>query len=120
MVMTQRLTIHQPVMNAKSLEQAEKQRIFDTLMIQRNVQIIFDEIADKQHLDSFILKDVELTAGEANYIDHLLGRKIYSWMPGKKNANAVVWEDTTDTVANSSINIALWCSADVTLDIIVF
>ena len=118
--MTQRLTPHQPTPNVKSPELSEKQRIFDLLMVQRNVQLIFDEIADKEHIDSFLLKDVELTAGEANYVNHLLGRKYVSFTICGLTANATVWQDKTNTQADPTSTIALWCSADVTVDIIIF
>lgn len=118
--MTYRIPLHQPSPNISSLKDAEQQRIFDLLAIQRNMQILSDELAAKEHLDSFIRKDVELTAGSVNYINHLLGKRIRGWLLGKRNANSVIWEDDTDTTVDKTINIALWCSADVTVDLIVW
>jgi len=117
--MTQRLIIHQPIERTNSLTDAERQRVYDLLRVQQNVQVIFDEMADKNHMDSFIIKDVELATGSANYIDHLLARKINGWWVAKRNADATVWEDESVTV-DSTKQLVLQCSASVTIDLVVY
>lgn len=117
--MTQRLIQHQPIPRTTSLDEAERQRVYDLLRVQQNVQVIFDELADKQHFESFIIKGVALTTGENNFINHLLGRTINGWWIAKRNANATIWEDE-DVSVNSSQQVVLKCSANVTIDLVVY
>jgi len=117
--MTKRLIIHQPKPVTKDLESAVKQIVYDLIMAQQKIQVILDEIANKPHLDSFLLEDVELTTGIVNYINHKLNRRIRGFKLCGQNANAVIWEDITVTVDNKK-QIALQCSADVTCSIEVF
>jgi len=117
--MTQRLVPHQPVRVTGTLDDAEKQRVFDLLKVQQNIQVIFDELADKLHIDSFLIEGVELTTGSANYVDHLLDRKINGWWVAKRNAEATIWEDESVTV-DSTKQLVLQCSANTKIDLVVY
>ena len=117
--MVSRLTIHQPVPQTQDLASAEKQRIFDLLSVQRSIQSIIEEIASKPHLDSFLLEDLVLTTGAANFVKHKLNRKVRGWFICKQNANAVIWEDETED-ADEYTEIALKCSANITITLVVY
>lgn len=117
--MTQRLNIHQP-RPAADIESVDGQRMYDLLQAQTNIREIFDEIADKEHLDSFLIEDVSLTtAAGTNNVAHKLGRAIRGWHIVKKNANADIWQDPESTV-DQTLFLPLKVDADVTVSIVLF
>jgi hypothetical protein len=118
--MTQRLTIHQPTyVEEPDAKSVDTQRVYDLLLAQEGASQIFDEIADKPHLDSFLLEGLTLLAGVTKSIPHTLGRVIRGYIIGKQDAATVILNDTSVSVDPSKF-IALKANDDVTFDIIVY
>lgn len=83
--------------------------------IQNNTEQAITPILDKEIIDGIIVKEIELSTGVENIVNHKLGREPLGYIIVKKNANSVIW--------NSSINkrnIDLRCSANVTVNIWIF
>lgn len=111
--MPKRFALHQPA------RKTDENIRYDLLQIQRNIQDVLDPISEQIHLDSILIQDISLTTGATNYINHTLGRSISGWTVHKKNAQADIWEDTSVSV-NSSKQLVLQCSANVTCDLVVY
>lgn len=66
-----------------------------------------------------ILKSVSLITGQANTINHLLGKVLTGWIIIRSRAQATVW-DTQDTNQLPDKTLVLRTSANVTVDLMVF
>lgn len=64
------------------------------------------------------LKDVSLTAGIPNVVNHLLGQQLQGWTISRPKSFCVLWEDANQP--NLSTQIVLWTYIDTITDIIVF
>ncbi len=118
--MTKRLDIHYPGPPAEdTLEALNQQRVYDLIQVQSLIQDILDEIADKPHLDSFLLEEVDLESGTVNLVEHGLNRIIRGFKVVKQNANANIWEDEADE-SNRLKLLPLRSSAAVTVSLEVF
>lgn len=92
----------------------------DLIEVQQRLQRYTDEIDAKPHLASFIIEGVELTSGAAVLVPHKLGRKVAGYWVIKRSANAVVWDEIDTTDEDLAQVLPLQCSADVTVDLVVF
>lgn len=68
--------------------------------------------------NSSLLTSIALKAG-ANTVNHKLNRKLLGWYPVRVRADSVLW-DSQDTNPNPTQTLILNCTADVTVDLIVF
>jgi hypothetical protein len=87
-------------------------------LLQDRVLDGLNDVLSNTILDSDILKDVILEAGDNN-IDHKLGRKILGWFLTKKNAAIDVY-DKQGTNAIPEKTLILNSSGGATVDIFVF
>ena len=118
--MTQRLSQHYPTnANTSDLEALDSQRIYDLRIVQDNVSRIFDEIADKPHLDSFLLEGISIGTTET-LVKHKLNRVVRGWYIVKKDT----FSDIKDTIDSSTADLTkflpLIAEAAVTVSIVVF
>lgn len=90
----------------------------ETSKLQTNLEIFFKQLETIALLDGVLLRDVELTSGSATKVQHKLARKPIGWMLAGQDANANIWEDTSNTTPNSTIDLN--CSANVTVNIWIF
>jgi len=87
--------------------------------LQSNLEIFFKPLLNSEIIDGILLKDVILTTGSVNKVEHKLGRKLLGWMVIGKNANATVWDSqATNTTLDSTIDLN--SSANVTVNLWVF
>jgi hypothetical protein len=86
--------------------------------VQGNIKEFTKQLETNPVLDGIILKDVSLVSSGSNTINHKLGRKINGWIITKIQANANVWQNTTQPLPTK--NLILETSADATVDIYVF
>ena len=91
----------------------------ETAKLQTNMEIWTQQITNVPIIDGVLLRDIELTTGSVNKIEHKLGRKLIGWMIAGQNANAVVWDSqSNNTTPNSTVDLN--CSANVTINLWVF
>lgn len=70
------------------------------------------EIVNGHQIDS-----IDLTAGEANTINHGLGRNLRGYIVVRKDANASIWDETSSTPAKT---LKLQTSSDCTVSLWVY
>lgn len=90
--------------------------------VQDSVEAFAKPLTMNPLLDGLLLEGadgtgVALVSGQANYVNHGLGRAVKFW-PVSPNADARVWEDTANP--DAATILVLRCSADVTLRLWVF
>jgi len=118
--MTERLSIHQPLLvEDPSPKSVDERRVYDLLVAQENIARIVDQLADKPWLDGVLIEAETLTAGETKNIEHKLGRTIRGYIIAKQDAAGVIFNDTSTTVDATKF-IALQAVEDVVFDIIVY
>lgn len=66
-----------------------------------------------------LLKGVDLVTGQANSVNHLLGKVLTGWLVIRQRSQADVW-DSQDTNRIPDKTLILRCSANVTVDLLVF
>lgn len=84
--------------------------------VQDAVGAAFVSIQNNPLLNVVLLEGVVLTSGSVNQIDHGLGRNYRFWIPANLNANAVVYESTSD---NPDLYLKLNTTANCTVSLIV-
>ena len=87
--------------------------------MQDNADEFFNEVADKAHLDSFLIEDIVLVAGYENWILHGLGRKIRGFELVKSNSGTVVYW-ATSSAANMEKYLPVRTSSNATVSVVVF
>lgn len=87
--------------------------------LQDNLDDFFRPVINSPIIDGILLKNISLTNGVTNKIDHKLGRTLRGWKVVRQRASAIIW-DTQDTNANPSTTLNLNCSAAVVVDLWVF
>lgn len=92
-------------------------KLNDLKLLQDSLDAALRPIIDKLILDGRLIEDIELTTGQANLIDHRLGRSIRGYVVVKRDADARVWDSVPDRPATQ---IDLRSSANVTISIWVF
>lgn len=86
---------------------------------QDNTRTTLDAITDRQILDGILIKDISLTAGRTNEIDHKLGRLSIGWIVVRKRNDVNVW-DLQDNNSNPTSTLSLACSMDTIIDLWIF
>jgi len=87
--------------------------------IQDNLQEVLNDLTKTQILNNIILKDVPLTSGVLNTINHKLGRVPQGYIIIRKTANSNIWdEQAQNTVQDRTLNLR--CSTTCRVDIYVF
>jgi hypothetical protein len=87
--------------------------------VQENVDQFAKQFTDKEFLDSLLIKNITLTAGSVNELNHTLGRELQGWIPVRVRADSRIW-DTQDSNTRSTLTLLLNVSATVTIDLLVF
>lgn len=93
----------------------------DLVLLQKPIKELLDVLADKPHLDSFLMTELSLTAGISNRVKHKLGRAWRGYYVTKQDGPAIVFDaSATDTSADPAQFLPLGVSMDVTIDLVVF
>ena len=87
--------------------------------IQDNISDAYDPLITNIALNSTILTEVILVAGQVNKIPHTLGRNLSGWQVIRKRAAADIY-DTQDINRSPNLLLYLWTTANVTVDLLVF
>jgi len=87
--------------------------------IQDNISDALDQFVGREQLDSNILKNINLTVGTINQINHLLGRTLVGWKVIRKRSMADVY-DLQDSNPTPAATLWLISNANVTVDLEVF
>lgn len=87
--------------------------------IQDNISDAYDPLITNIALNSTILTEVILVAGQVNKIPHTLGRNLSGWQVIRKRAAADIY-DTQDINLSPNLLLYLWTTANVTVDLLVF
>lgn len=80
--------------------------------VQDNVEITFNQILGKQILDGILIKNITLTSGVDNIVNHGLARQPEFVIIGAPSAEATVW----NTLSNNKY-IVLRSSANCTVSV---
>lgn len=80
---------------------------------------IFEQILLSEVINGVLLKNIDLTTGQANNVEHKLNRAPLGWTVIRKRADANIWDAQDDNVLKTK-TIDLRCDADVTVDLWVF
>lgn len=83
--------------------------------IQNNMEQAITPVLDKAIIDGILLKDIAITTGSVDIVDHKLGRTPLGYIVVKRSANSVIWDSATN-----SRSISLNCSANVTINLWIF
>lgn len=83
--------------------------------IQDNLKLSLDPVLKLPITDGVFIQDLELVSGQDNPIAHKLGRKPVLWFLGGQNANANVWQVSTEQPdiylnlrASANCTVSLW------------
>ena len=87
--------------------------------IQDNIQDVLNDLVKTQILNNIIIKDINLTSGTLNVINHKLGRNPLGYVIIKKNANSTIWDEQQNSTT-SDRTVKLRCSANCIVDILIF
>jgi hypothetical protein len=118
--MSERLLQHHPTPTPiKSVDALDRQRIYDQRIMQDNVSRIFDQLADKDHLDSFLLEDIAIGLTET-LVEHKLNRTIRGWHMVRKNGLGDVYDTIDTTTSDLTRYLPLKSSVAVTISLVVF
>lgn len=86
---------------------------------QQNVDEALRPLIQANILDGRLLRSVSLITGQANLVEHKLGRAPQGWLVIRSRAQATVW-DLQDSNELPSKTLDLRCSANVTVDLWIF
>ena len=104
-------------MSLKALKTIQpKEYELDT--VQRNVKEFAGQLEKNVVLDGILLENISLLSASSNTVNHKLGRKIKGWIVTKIQANANVWENSTQPLPSSTLILDV--SADCTVSLYVF
>lgn len=83
--------------------------------LQENIEQAINPVLTKEIINGILIKDIVLTTGSVDKVNHKLGRNPIGYIVVKRNANSVIWESAMD-----SRTISLNCSANVTVTLWIF
>lgn len=87
--------------------------------IQDNVDAVFKQLLPQPILNGVVVKNVALLTGQNNLVNTGLAGKLTGWIVIRNRANSVVW-DAQDTNPDPTKTLVLLCSANTTVDLLVF
>lgn len=90
-----------------------------TAKFQENVRVLTDDVVSKEILDGVLIKNIELSAGSDNIINHKLNRPAIGWIIVRKNTKSDIWDKQTGNILENK-TLVLDCSDNVTIDIWIF
>lgn len=85
--------------------------------LQAQVAKAIEPVLSKPQLDSVLLESLPLLEASTTRVEHGLGREPRGWHVARQSAGAMVWEQTAATDAKY---LALRCSDNVTVSLVVF
>ena len=91
----------------------------DTDRLYQNVSQFANQFTTRPFLDGLLLKDLTLTAGSNNPVNHKLGRKLQGWVIVNKTAETDVWAPTS-LQTRPDKTLVLSCTANVTISLYLF
>jgi len=87
--------------------------------MQENVSQALLPVLGSAILDGVLLTEIELTTGQANLIEHKLGRRPLGWIAVRKRAESTLWDNQNANLLNNR-TLDLRCSSNVTVDLWIF
>ena len=87
--------------------------------VQDQVAQSISQLLRTEVLDGRLIKDVELSAGISNEVEHKLGRDLIGYIVTKKNAQSDIWDEQQNNARISSF-LNLRSENNVTVDLWVF
>ena len=91
----------------------------DVSKFQDNVENVLKPVLNAQFLNGRLIKNINLTSGSTNIIEHKLERELIGWIITRKTANSNIWDEQSLNTFKSK-NLLLQCSNNVIIDIWVF
>lgn len=86
--------------------------------LQQNVETALEPVLGCPLLDGVLLEAQALTTGQANIIEHKLARPPRGVLVVKQNADARIWQNSSQALPTKAIDVR--CSANVTVSLWVF
>jgi hypothetical protein len=90
---------------------------YELMKVQSNIITALIPIQNSQIIDGQVLRNISLTAGQANIINHRLNRNIVGYLVIRKNTNADVWDSNSQT---PNLTILLYTDTNCQVDLYVF
>ena len=87
--------------------------------LQQNIDSVFKQLSIAPVVNSVRLEGVVLKAGQVNIVNHKLDTKLTGWILTRNKANSVIW-DSQDSNNDPTKTLALHCSVDTVVDLLVF
>jgi len=89
-------------MSLKALKTIQPKE-YELDVVQRNVKEFAGQLEKNVILDGVLIEDIDLVSASSNTVNHKLGRKIKGWFITRIDANANVWENSTQPLPKSTI-----------------
>lgn len=87
--------------------------------VQDRISDVIAAIQLSDIIDGVSLRNVSLVAGQDNFVNHKLNRKLRGWIVTRVRGNSVLWDLQDDNDAPTR-TLNLRCSQDVIIDLWVF
>lgn len=84
-----------------------------------NLEVILEDVLTRAVISGRLVEDVVVTTGQANTVNHRLGRKLRGWVVVRKSADANVWDEQATNELQSK-ELVLQSDATVTVSLWVF
>lgn len=88
--------------------------------LQDNVAAAFQQLLNKDALDTTLVKNISLTAGVVNKVPHMLGRALNGYMVTRCHGGYPLIYDVQDTNPSPHLLIYLMSATNITVDLLVF
>ena len=87
--------------------------------LQDNISNAFEFLLKDLFFEQVQIKQIKLTAGQDNIVNHKLGRQLIGWLTTRKRGEADIW-DLQDTNTMPHLTLILRTSQDVVVDLRVY
>jgi hypothetical protein len=89
----------------------------DLQKLQDALSRVFNSLLSKPLIDGRLLNGIELLSSGSNQVNHGLGQSVRGWIVVSQNADARIWESTSDL---PNTTLTLETSNDVTVNLWLF
>jgi hypothetical protein len=87
--------------------------------VQENIEDVLTPFIRSQIIDGVLIRDISLSSGIDNKVNHKLGRKPTGWLLVRKRAQGDVW-DLQDSNRTPSKTLVLRSSTNIVVDLWIF
>lgn len=94
-----------------------KSEDYELMRVQDNVNAAFIPIQNAEIINGQVLKNISLTTGQPNIINHRLNRNLVGYLVIRKDSNANVWDASSST---PNLTILLYTDSNCRVDLYVF